>query len=363
MTDDLTDGGSRANLLQNVLKSACSDEGCDLQDLTALTPKNDPYRQNTPANLGIAEWIVTKIEKFFEPHKRVHIRGLHYALVTQGNMRRPDGTVYLNTYDDWNWLVKAVKKARWLGYLPFERIVDQRNDAPTIHQNRRLTERGSGVLHTWVRWPGEDGFRFTTKLEVVRPFPWLRGFTREQPYALVLFGEKSSLEDVLDPIATSYGANLYIPAGEISDTLIYEMAKDGAEDGRPMVVITCCDFDPGGYQMPISIGRKLQALRDLCFPELRFEVVPAALTVEQVRDLPSTPLKPKELRASRWRQEFGHEQTEIDAPADGAERDRRDCARVLLRCDAREARSEGSALVGDLSISCRRPARRPRGAG
>ena len=42
-----------------------------------------------------------------------------------------------------------------------------------------------------------------------------------------------------------------------------------------------------------------------------------ALTVEQVRELglPSTPLKPKELRASRWRAEFGHEQTEIDALA------------------------------------------------
>ena len=59
--------------------------------------------------------------------------------------------------------------------------------------------------------------------------------------------------------------------------------------------------------MPVSIARKLQALRDLLFPSLRFEVVQTALTVEQVRDLdlPSTPLKETEKRADRWRAAFG----------------------------------------------------------
>jgi hypothetical protein len=69
--------------------------------------------------------------------------------------------------------------------------------------------------------------------------------------------------------------------------------------------------------MSVSIGRKLQAFKDLLFPKLRFEVVPVALTVDQVRELglPSTPLKESEKRADRWRQAFGVEQTEIDALA------------------------------------------------
>jgi hypothetical protein len=84
-----------------------------------------------------------------------------------------------------------------------------------------------------------------------------------------------------------------------------------------MVMFTLADCDPAGYQMSVSIGRKLQAFRDLLFPELRFEVVPVALTVDQVRELglPSTPLKETEKRADRWRQAFGVEQTEIDALA------------------------------------------------
>jgi hypothetical protein len=50
---------------------------------------------------------------------------------------------------------------------------------------------------------------------------------------------------------------------------------------------------------------------------LKFEIVPIALTVEQVGELglPSTPLKEGEKRANRWRQAFGVEQTEIDALA------------------------------------------------
>jgi hypothetical protein len=67
--------------------------------------------------------------------------------------------------------------------------------------------------------------------------------------------------------------------------------------------------------MPVSIARKLQAFSDLFFPTLAFEVVRIALTPEQVaeEDLPSTPLKATEKRASRWREAFGIDQTEIDA--------------------------------------------------
>ena len=103
----------------------------------------------------------------------------------------------------------------------------------------------------------------------------------------------------------------------MSDTLVYQMARTGAEDGRPMVVLVMADFDPAGRQMAVSIARKLQAFRDLHFPALEFEVHAIALNEDQVRELglPSTPLKDTEKRADRWRAEFGLEQTEIDALA------------------------------------------------
>jgi hypothetical protein len=145
--------------------------------------------------------------------------------------------------------------------------------------------------------------------------PVAHGFVPRQAFHFVIFGEKSSIEEAALPVAERFDADLYLPTGEISDTLVYHMAKDAAEDGRPLVVFTISDFDPAGRQMPVSIGRKLQAFADLHFPGLRFELVPVALTLDQVieHNLPEEPLKPGEKRAEAWKAEFGRAQTEVDA--------------------------------------------------
>ncbi len=87
------------------------------------------------------------------------------------------------------------------------------------------------------------------------------GFSADQPYHLVLVGEKSSLRPVLNGVADRYRADLYLPTGEISDTQAYIMAQSAARDGRPMVVFYFHDCDPSGWQMPVSLARKLQALK------------------------------------------------------------------------------------------------------
>jgi hypothetical protein len=62
--------------------------------------------------------------------------------------------------------------------------------------------------------------------------------------------------------------------GETSHTRIAELAKRIADDGRPAVVLYFSDHDPSGWQMPISVSRKLQALRDLYYPDLSLQVRP-----------------------------------------------------------------------------------------
>jgi hypothetical protein len=153
--------------------------------------------------------------------------------------------------------------------------------------------------------------------EDLEPTTGLTGFNADQPYRLVIVGEKSSLRPVLEPISQCYRTDLYLPTGEISDTQIWMMASDGALDGRPMVVSYFADCDPAGHQMAISVGRELRALRHLGFGDLKLEVHRVALTPEQVREynLPSNPLKDTEKRASKWTAEMGVEQTEIDALA------------------------------------------------
>jgi hypothetical protein len=170
-------------------------------------------------------------------------------------------------------------------------------------------------------WP-DPGAYLSTDLDIeipddIEPVLYTRDFRGVQPYKLVLIGEKSSLEPVLAPIASAREADLYLPTGEPSDTMLHQMARTGAADGRPMVVLYFSDCHPSGWQMPISVGRKLQAFREQLFPGIDFEVYRVALTPGQVReyDLPSTPLKDTEKRADKWQQAMGVAQTEIDSIA------------------------------------------------
>jgi hypothetical protein len=277
-----------------------------MKSLTVLAEQNDPYRLDTPAHHRAGEWLAMTAQELGLGSRPIHLRGLHYMVIGRP---KPDGTTYTNTADDWRWLKEdAGKSARFLGYIPFEQIVDQRNSAPVV----RIFEPPQPLAYLNI-----DLDIYVPDAADLEPRIGVSGFDGAQPYKIVLVGEKSSLADVLTPIAQSRHADLYLPTGEISDTLIYQMARTGSEDGRPMVVLYFSDADPSGWQMPISVARKLQALKTLEFPGLNFEVHRAALTPDQVREygLPDSPIKEGEKRGKDWTAAMRVEQTEIDALA------------------------------------------------
>jgi hypothetical protein len=294
-------------VLRSIIEGARHEHGFSLGDLTVLSIQVDPYRIDTASGHRDGQWVAQQLNRLVGRNKKIHWRGLHYVIVAKGNVRKPNGEIFHNTDEDWIWLSSAAgKAARWLGYVPFERIGDNRNAEPVIFRKARIAPEAYVSIGLNVSIPDAD------ELE---PVAFAEGFEPRQAYQFVVFGEKASLEDVVLPVARAKQADAYLNTGEISDTRLHEIARDASADGRPLVVFTLTDCDPSGYQMAVSIGRKLQALRDLFFPELQFEIVPVALLVEQVRELelPSAPLKETEKRADRWKLAFGVEQTEIDA--------------------------------------------------
>lgn len=299
-------GVSDVSPLRQLLAATIDEHNVSMSELTVLAPQNDPFRVDTPARHRDGEWLAVTARDLGLGDRKIHLRGLHYMVLGRP---KPDGTPYENTDADWLWLQSdAGKAARWLGYIPFDQIVDKRNAPPEVRTFTRPDPWPYISVGIDVDIPSVD--------ELV-PYVGVADFTGVQPYRLVMFGEKASLNDVLEEVAAHYETDLYLPTGEISDTLIFQMARDGAADGRPMVVLCFSDADPSGWQMPISIARKLQAFKTLQVPELSFEVHRVALTPDQARayGLPSTPLKEKERRADRWRDAMGTEQTEIDALA------------------------------------------------
>jgi hypothetical protein len=280
--------------------------GVSIDSLVVLSPGNDPY--TAWRRRDEAEWFAEAFDRFVAPGAGKHLRGLFYLLVSSPDrILGPDGKPFINDYKHWTALQAASKAARWLGLVAFERIIDERNAPPEIFVP------GATRISTGVD-PGTH-CEIPITAEAALPHLYLAGFVGRQTRRIIFYGEKSSLSVVLRPIAERISAEMILVTGESSDSHIAGMAKRASEDGRPAVVFYFSDFDPSGHQMPISVARKLQALRDLYYPDLNIKLYHVALTLEQIRALalPSSPLKETERRASRWREMHGHDQTEIDA--------------------------------------------------
>lgn len=281
---------------------------CKMPDLTVLSRGNDPYLLSDGR---AGQWFADQVERFIGPIGTVHLRGLFYLCVAAGDVRRPNGKnggdiLFVNNEAEWVWFTKvAAKNARWLGYVEFERIVDERNAPPELFIPEREITEWNILIGNRMKVPSLDALlpEFGATVAAV------------QPYRIVFIGEKVSLKPFLLPSAQRVGGELLLPSGEISDTQIAGLAARCGADDRPAVVLYLSDFDPSGRQMPVSVARKLQALRDLRHPDLCIELHHVGLTLEQAvtLDLPSTPLKEAELRKERWQERFGREQTEIDS--------------------------------------------------
>jgi len=202
--------------LRTILDEAVADNDYSAKDLTVLAPQNDPYRIDTPARHRDGAWLGAHVaEKIGDDD--IHVRGLHYALLGGA---KPDGSAYANSEEDWRWLATcAAKAARWLGYVPFEQIVDQRNAEPTI----RISQREDPFHYV------DAGFATPDSID---PGIAVGAFTGEQPYRLVLFGEKSSLKGVLEALRP-YPAAAQAVGRALQQAQAALPPSDNVSDGAP----------------------------------------------------------------------------------------------------------------------------------
>ena len=292
------------NTLKTILSAATETTGRPMKDFTVLSSARDPYRLDTPAGHERGKWLADAYREVCPDGGVIHLRGLHYRLV--GRVNLPNGKPYINDDITWTWMSEqAAKAARFLGYLPWEAIRDARNAPPAVFAD----------AFEYPSWSIE-----TASVEVYLPHELeprlsISGDMYRQSWQQVIIAEKQGVQDVLLPIARRYRASLVLPGGELSDQMLYNIMRDAATDGRPLAIHQLGDFDPAGHQMAVSTARTAQALRDSQFPDMTVRVHAVALTRDHCAewDLPSTPLKETERRASRWKEAMGREQTELDA--------------------------------------------------
>ena len=249
MTVQHTNGHLRA-----ILEDACETEECSLRDLTVLAAQNDPFRQDTPANHRDGEWLAIQAEQLGLGDRVIHLRGLHYMMRPAGNQAE-----WQAIHQQRRRLAVAIRKSREGGPVarlhpvrPDQRSAQRRADHPGVQPPRAKS------IHQ-CRRRGRD-----PRAEIV-PRAEVADFRGTQPFKLVCFGEKSSLEPILAPSCERRHADLYLPTGEIvrhADLPDSERRRPGrpADGGADF-----SDWDPSGWQMPISIARKLQAFKASLF--------------------------------------------------------------------------------------------------
>ena len=252
--------------------------GFSKKELSVLSPQIEPFLSGeTKEKRARAEWFAQQFHRFYQSGT-CHVRGLHYRCVIAGDILKPNGEVYENTDKDWGWLGIAATNARWLGLVPFDRIIDNRNDDPIIVQRETFGElRGRAKANYF-------DFGFDTETEIAID-PEIEGFGARQPYTLAVYGEKSSLKDVCLPICARFGADLYLPSGEFSLTQAHDLAKRAVTEGRPVGLFTLTDCDPQGHNMPTAAARKLHGFKCEIFPESRISRCPYRLDAEAGRHL------------------------------------------------------------------------------
>jgi hypothetical protein len=130
-------------VLRSIIEGARHEHGFSLGDLTVLSIQVDPYRIDTASGHRDGAWVAQQLKRLVKGGKKIHWRGLHYVIVSKGSIRKPNGEVFRNDDDDWTWLSSvAGKAARWLGYVPFEQIVDNRNAEPVIFRKAKGCTQG-----------------------------------------------------------------------------------------------------------------------------------------------------------------------------------------------------------------------------
>lgn len=286
------------------IKKIAAENNLSVKDLLALSPSNDPFYVGTPADLKAADWFAGVWRKTGYT-TGAHLRRVHYWAISQRTpILLPSGERYENTEPCWDYLVSASKKARYLGLVRIEQIVDAKHPDPHIYADYDSISSGP---------------RFQIDApDLNDPYIWISGINNAaaQPYHLEIWCEKSTMDDVLLPLAEEFSANLVTFKGEVSITACYNLMKRIEESGgKPCRVWYISDFDPAGNSMPVAMSRKFEFMLKKYGRDYDVKIKPALLTATQVQEynLPRTPIKESEKRAAKFEANFGAGAVELDA--------------------------------------------------
>ena len=194
-------------------------------------------------------------------------------------------------------------------------FTDQRSPDPLLYATYREFEPQPSCEIEPPQWTLPK-ISFDLETSLAMPAPYVSGYDYEladQWYHIVLLIEKSTMDDVLEPICRRFGVDLITGAGFASVTTAVNLLK--RIRGKPVRGFFISDFDPAGNTMPVALARQVEFWRQEYAPDSELKITPVALTLEQVThyQLPRTPIKDDDKRKRGFEDRHGTGAVELDA--------------------------------------------------
>lgn len=299
------------------IKQLAKQRGAKIPALLVLANQNDPFYVGAPASVEAARWFAD-LWNGFGFGTGVHLRRVHYRLVSQKSIKKPNGKPYRNTENDWAYLCNAGKYARYLGLVDPLAFIDRRNPEPHVFTS------DNGHHSTVPDWSIDEpawslpDLSFDRCVNLSLPEPEIAGYDydqSDQPYHLEVWVEKSTMDDVILPIGRRWGVNVVTSLGYQSITGVIAMLQRIKQSGKPARIFYISDFDPAGDSMPVSVARQVEYWLAEYAPTADIALTPIVLTREQVEgyDLPRIPVKDTDLRKAHFEERHGQGAVELDA--------------------------------------------------
>jgi len=240
--------------------------------------------------------------------KNIHLRRIHYLLVSKISKNKDENKEgyeikyvldgkereYKNDMASWKYLVEASTFARNLRLVDPGDIVDRRN--PQIKDNLIYPINtidiieGDFPLANFLNPNNIDNM----KLKFPEPEVKFDYSGLLQPNIVVVVVEKTTINDIIEPLQEKYQFIFQPAQGFLSYTTTHQILSFIKRYEKPMIILYISDFDPSGISMPSALAQQVeieliqQGLIDR-MKDLR--IVHVALTREQIDKykLPSVP--------------------------------------------------------------------------
>ena len=308
------------NTYSKALLKANKQVGLTMKDVMVLSPQAEPFWIGQPAQhvkaryfMDIYNAFIRHLSESGRDGEPVHIRQIHYWVLSGGFTKYNSNEPYENIEKCWNDLKDGAKFARILGYLPPDALTDERN--PPMQPYAEEDPPHYSALHDPINeWgPALTVENTSVTLPELQAFNYGGTVQNAQPYHIEIWCEKSTMDDILMPICERYGID-YVPSiGYNSITNIVKALRRLLSQKKPSRILYISDFDPAGDNMPRQVSRQIEfwghyyARDGASATVLPVKLMPVVLTKEQVEEykLPPTPLKEGVKGGDVWTAENG----------------------------------------------------------